>query len=51
MDTLYLCIPPNAEVKNAWSYTFTPLPTSMAYCSIKHSINLIFMLFILRRCQ
>jgi hypothetical protein len=31
--------PPNAELKKAWSYTFTPQYIFMAYCVIKHRNN------------
>jgi hypothetical protein len=29
----------NAEVKNAWSYTFTPPYIIMAWCLVKHRDN------------
>jgi len=28
--------PSNAEIKDAWSYTFTPMRDLMAWCLVKH---------------
>jgi hypothetical protein len=38
-------LPPfNAEVKNAWSYTYTPQYVFMEWCLFKHRDNFIFTL-------
>jgi hypothetical protein len=42
--------PSSAEVKNAWSYTSTPLYVFMAWCLVKHRDNFIFT-FITLRCN
>jgi hypothetical protein len=34
----------SAKVKNAWSYTFTPLYVFIAWCVIKHRDNFTFTL-------
>jgi len=34
--------PPNAEVKNAWSYTSTSPYVFMVYCLVKHRDNFTF---------
>jgi hypothetical protein len=38
--------PSSAEVKNAWSYTFTPQYVFMAWCLVKHRDNFTFFYFI-----
>jgi hypothetical protein len=35
-------LPSSAEVKNAWSYTFTPQYVFMAWCLVKHRDNFTF---------
>jgi hypothetical protein len=34
--------PSSADVKNAWSYTFTPQYVFMAWCLVKHRDNFTF---------
>jgi hypothetical protein len=34
--------PSSADVKNAWSYTFTPQYVFMAWCLVKHGDNFTF---------
>jgi hypothetical protein len=38
--------PTSAEVKDAWSYTYTPQYAFMAWCLIKHRDNFIFNLYL-----
>jgi hypothetical protein len=37
-------VPPSAEVKKTWIYTFTPLYVFMAECLVKHRDNFTFTL-------
>jgi hypothetical protein len=37
-------LPSSAEVKNAWSYTFTPSYVFMAWCFVKQKNNFTFIL-------
>jgi hypothetical protein len=41
--------PSSAEVKNAWSYTFTPQYVFMAWCLVKHKDNFTLLLQTSRR--
>jgi hypothetical protein len=38
--------PSSAEVKNTWSYTFTPQYVFMAWCLVKHTDNVAFYIYI-----
>jgi hypothetical protein len=38
--------PSNAEIKNAWSYTFTPQYVFMAWCLVKHRNDFTFTFYL-----